>query len=138
MFSEFTSHIGYRFALTTAPAIPPSIARGSALSIQLEWINQGNAPIYRPYRLVIRLVSAGVEIARGSSAADIRTWMPFSEDGAHFATSITLPVPSNASTGAALVQVALVDPTSGLPAIRFAMQGGNPDLWYDIGTVSVD
>jgi hypothetical protein len=38
----------------------------------------------------------------------------------------------------ASVQMALLDPSTDLPAIRFAMPGGNSDLWYDIGMIELE
>ncbi len=136
-FAEFTRHIGYRFALASASEIPDSGARGTAVSIRLTWTNLGNAPIYRPYRLAVRLVFGEAEIARAVSSEDVRTWMPFSADGANYPLTIGIAVPSDAAAGTATVQVALLDPSTDLPAIRFAMPAGNSDLWYDIGTIEV-
>ncbi len=134
-FTEFSRHIGYRFALASAVELPASAARGTAVSIRLTWTNLGNAPVYKPYRLAVRLVSGGVEIARGVSDVDIRTWMPFSADGVNYAVTVSVFVPSDAAAGTAGVQVALLDPFTDKPAIRFDMPGVNPDLWYDVGTI---
>jgi hypothetical protein len=70
-FAEFTTRIGYRFALASAPEIPASVAGESAASITLTWANAGNAPVCRPYRLAVRLISGGVETARAVSGADV-------------------------------------------------------------------
>jgi hypothetical protein len=137
-FAEFTRHIGYRFALASAAEIPISAPRGSTASIRLMWTNLGNAPVYRPYKLAVRLVFGGVEIARSVSGEDVRTWMPVSADGVNYTVTIGVAVPPGAAAGNAAVQVALLDPSTDLPAIRFAMPGENLDLWYDVGTIEVE
>jgi hypothetical protein len=48
-----------------------------------------------------------------------------------------IAVPSGALPEAASVQAALLDPSTGMPAIQFAMVGRNPDLWYDIGSIYI-
>jgi hypothetical protein len=137
-FAEFTRHIGYRFALDSPAEMPASAARGSMISIRLTWTNRGNAPVYRPYKLAVRLVSGGNEIARTVSDVDVCTWMPFSADGLNYTATISVEVPPDSTAGTADVQVVLLDPFTKKPAIRFDMPGGNPDLWYDIGTMEVE
>jgi hypothetical protein len=44
----------------------------------------------------------------------------------------------DAAAGTAAVQVALLDPTTDKPAIRFDMPGGNAELWYDIGIIDLE
>jgi hypothetical protein len=136
-FVEFTKHIGYRFALASPAEMPASAVRGSAVSIKLIWTNLGNAPVYRPYKLAAHLVTGGVEIARAVLGEDVRTWMPFSADGVNYPVTINMDLPSDTASGAAVVQVALIDPLTDKPAIRFDMAGANPDLWYDIGKIEV-
>ncbi len=136
-FTEFTKHIGYRFALVSPAEMPASAVRGSTVSIQLIWTNLGNAPVYRRYTLTVRLVAGGVEIARAVSDADVRMWMPFSADGVNYPVTINIQIPNDAAAGKTVVQVALSDPKTDKPAIRFDMAGGNPDLWYDIGKIEL-
>jgi hypothetical protein len=103
----------------------------------LVWENLGNAPIYRPYRLAVRLVVDGAEIARSISTEDIRMWMPYPVDGLTYAVSFEIAAQASIQRGAVGVQVAMLDPVTDLPAIQFAMGGRNPDLWYDIGILPV-
>ena len=133
--SAFTTHIGYRFALAGKPDIPKTAAAGSTISVSLTWTNLGNAPVYKPYTLALRLCAGGVEVSRAQSAADVRTWMPHSADGKDYTESVEISVPT-AQSGTLLVQTALLDPGTGKPAIQLAMDGRNPDLWYDIGSTT--
>jgi hypothetical protein len=135
--TDFTSRIGYRFRLAAAPVMPASAARGTAFTVSLTWTNMGNAPVYRPYTLAVRLLRDGTEISRGLASEDVRTWMPRSTDGVDYAVNIAMSVPANAMPGAVTVQTALLDQSTGEAAIQFAMDGRNPDLWYDLGTIVV-
>ena len=40
--------------------------------------------------------------------------------------------------GAYRVRVAMLDPRTDQPAIKFAIEGRQPDGWYDLGEVSVE
>jgi hypothetical protein len=137
-FAEFTGHIGYRFALAEPAEIPSSARRGSNATITLTWTNRGNAPLYRPYRVAMRLIRGGVEIARDLSDVDVRTWMPFSADGVNYPMTFLLAIPPDSTAGTAVVQVSMLDPAAGAPAVRFDMAGGNPDLWYEVGMMTVE
>jgi hypothetical protein len=64
--------------------------------------------------------------------------MPFSADGVNYAMPIDVAIPSGVAAGTATVQASLLDPSTNLPAIRFAMPGENPDLWYEVGTIEVE
>ena len=35
------------------------------------------------------------------------------------------------------LRVAMLDPSSGQPAIRLANEGRQPDGWYDMGTITI-
>lgn len=137
-FRDFTSHIGYRYALSEPPFVPDTADRGATVSISLAWINLGNAPIYQLYQLALRFVQDDKEIARAVSAVDVRTWMPFSVDGVTYPVDFAVSVPADASLEVIQVQLALLDPISHTPAIQCAMEGRNADLWYDIGTIDPD
>jgi hypothetical protein len=49
----------------------------------------------------------------------------------------SLCVPDTVKPGACRVRVALVEPRTGEPAIRLAIQGRQPDGWYDVGAIEV-
>jgi hypothetical protein len=136
-FAAFTARIGYRFAFAAPPTKPETAVRGTTIRVGLTWTNPGNAPVYRPYRLAVRLTALGTEIARTVSAADVRTWMPYAADGVNYPVDIDLAVPSASAPGRAIVQTALLDPDTGLPAIRLAVPGPQAKLWYDVGAIDL-
>jgi hypothetical protein len=69
---------------------------------------------------------------------DVRSWMPFSADGVNYAVTISVAVPYDSGAETAAIQAALLDPITQIPSIRFDMPGGNPNRWYDIGTIEVE
>jgi len=63
---------------------------------------------------------------------DIRKWLPGDAvyDG-------TLYVPENLSEGNYDVRIAMLDPRTGKPAIRLAVEGRQEDGWYAMGSLMV-
>ncbi len=63
---------------------------------------------------------------------DVRKWLPGDAvyDG-------TLYIPENLADGDYEVRVAMVDPRTGKPAIRFANEGRRADGWYAMGSLTV-
>jgi len=63
---------------------------------------------------------------------DIRKWLPGDAvyDG-------TLYVPENLAEGSYDVRVAMLDPRTGKPAIRLAVEGRQEDGWYAMGSLTV-
>jgi hypothetical protein len=64
---------------------------------------------------------------------DVRKWLPGDSvyDG-------TLYVPAPLKSGDYRLRVALLDPRTQQPAVRLAIEGRQPDGWYDLGSVSVE
>jgi hypothetical protein len=64
---------------------------------------------------------------------DVRKWLPGDAvyDG-------TVYVPATVRSGDYRLRVALLDPRTQQPAIRLAIEGRQPDGWYDLGSVSVE
>ncbi len=101
------------------------------MPVNMWWLNAGISPVYYPYTLALQFWSrdAHAEIA---TSADIREWLP---GDALFEG--TLYVPESLSPGPYRLRVGLLDPRTGKPAIRLAIQGKQPDGWYDLGDVEV-
>jgi len=129
-FERFQNMMGYRFLLRRleySRAVKP----GDMMPVHMWWLNSGVAPIYREYWLAIELRSAkNTTVIR--VPVDVRKWLPGDAvfDG-------TLYVPATLPEGAYDFRVAMLDPRTGEPAIRFAVQGRSADGWYDMGRVSV-
>ncbi len=129
-FDDFERHMGYRFALRRA-AWQQQVQPGESLGLSTWWVNEGVAPVYRPYILAFRFSSSG-QSAVVRTDADIRKWLPGDAvfDGPLF-------VPEGLAPGEYQLSVALLDANTLQPAIRLAIEGRDPDGWYALGAVQI-
>jgi hypothetical protein len=65
-------------------------------------------------------------------AVDVRKWLP---GDVVFDGSVYLP--ENLADGSYDVRIAMLDPRTGKPAIRFAIEGRQEDGWYLAGSLTV-
>ncbi|MGA8183760.1 MAG: DUF4832 domain-containing protein, partial [Terriglobia bacterium] len=129
-FEEFEKQMGYRFILRRLE-YPKEVRPGAMMPVSMWFLNAGVAPVYREYVLAVELSSSeGSAVIKTS--ADVRKWLPGDAvfDG-------TLFVPDALKPGEYHFRVGLLDPRTGLPAIQLAIEGRQPDGWYDLGTVEV-
>jgi hypothetical protein len=136
-FDDFQRKMGYRFALRRVEYDDHARA-GAMLPLSAWWVNEGVAPVYRPYVLAYRFHSQRGEVIVHTTAvvrttADLRKWLPgdvvFEE---------SLAVPADLTPGQYELQVALLDPRTGAPAIRLAIEGRATDGWYSLGTLQIE
>lgn len=99
--------------------------------IHMWWFNAGVAPIYREYRLAIQLQNDSGH-ATILLPVDIRKWLPGDAvyDGSIY-------IPEALKPGSYHLRVGMLDPQSGQPAIQLAIEGRQPDGWYDVGSIEV-
>jgi len=130
-FDDFQKKMGYRFILRRMQYARRAKA-GTMAPLHMWWLNAGVAPVYRPYELALRIMSpTGSAVIK--LPVDVRKWLPGDAvyDGSVY-------IPANLATGDSKLGVALLDPRTGQPAIRLAIEGRQPDGWYEIGTVSIE
>jgi Domain of unknown function (DUF4832)/Beta-galactosidase len=129
-FEDFERKMGYRFALRRAEW-QGQVRPGEALHLRTWWVNEGVAPIYRPFVLAYRLSSSkGSTVIR--TDADLRKWLPgdsVSED--------PIFAPDDLPTGDYTLSVAILDPVSLQPGVRLAIEGRGNDGWYSLGKIHV-
>ena len=125
-FREFEKKIGYRFVLRRLE-YPGAAAAGAMMPVSMWWLNAGVAPVYSEYWLALRIDDAVLRVP-----VDVRKWLPGDAvfDGSLF-------VPPTVKPGAHRLQVALLSPWTGQPAIRLAIAGRQSDGWYDMGTIEI-
>ena len=63
---------------------------------------------------------------------DVKTWLPGDAvfDG-------PLYVPDDLQPGKYRVRLAMLDPRTGKPAVQLAIEGRQPDGWYQLGEITV-
>jgi hypothetical protein len=123
-FREFEKKIGYRFVLRRLE-YPRSVKAGTMMPVSMWWLNAGVAPLYGDYRLALAIDDAVINVP-----ADLRQWLPGDAvfDGG-------LYVPPGVKPGTHRVRVAMLSADTGQPAIRLAIEGRQPDGWYDVGSI---
>jgi hypothetical protein len=129
-FDELERSMGYRFALRRAEW-SGQVRAGEALHLKTWWVNEGVAPIYRPFVLAFRLSSpSGSTVLR--TDADLRKWLP---GDAVFEDPLFAP--EGLPAGEYELSVAILDPITLLPGVRLAIEGRGDDGWYGLGKVQV-
>jgi len=130
-FKDFEKKIGYRLILRRLQ-YPQSVRPGEMMPVHMWFLNAGVAPVYRDYVLAVQLDSPEGN-AMIQTPADIRKWLPGDSvfDG-------TLYVPTNLKAGQYQFRIALLDPRTSRPAIKLAIEGLQPDGWYDLGAIQLE
>lgn len=143
---RFLKRLGYRFVLREVRH-PASVTAGGDLALTSVWQNTGSAPCYRPSQVAWRL---GGTVLRTTET--VRDWLPGSvelftpeflksppdlPDGERHTLPQRLPLPAELAPGEQELAVALVDPATGAPALRLALEGRGADGWYPVGRVRV-
>jgi hypothetical protein len=129
-FEDFQKRIGYRFALRRLE-YSRNVHRGQMSMFRMWWLNAGVAPVYRDYVLALEIQSQN-ESRIIRTDARVREWLP---GDAVFEGP--LYVPADLTPGVHRLRVALLDPRTLTPAIRLAIEGRQPDGWYDVGAITV-
>jgi len=130
-FDDFQKKMGYRFVLRRLEYAPRAKA-GAMAPLHMWWLNAGVAPVYQPYELALQLTS-GAGAATIKLPADLRKWLP-----GDTVYDSTVYIPATLKPGGYRLRVALLDPRTEQPAIRLAIEGRQPDGWYDVGAVSIE
>ena len=130
-FEDFQKKIGYRFVLRRLE-YPRVVHPGRMAAFSMWWLNAGVAPVYSDYILALAFYSPGDHRVIRTDA-NVRQWLP---GDAVF--DRPLYIPADLKAGTYLLRVALLDSRSLEPAIRLAIEGRQPDGWYDLGPISVE
>jgi len=130
-FDDFQKKMGYRFVLRRLEYAPRAKA-GAMAPLHMWWLNAGVAPVYKPYELALQLTS-GAGAATIKLPVDVRKWLP-----GDMVYDSTVYIPATLKPGDYRLRVALLDPRTEQPAIRLAIEGRQPDGWYDVGAVSIE
>ena len=130
-FDELQRKMGYRFILRRFE-LPEVLRRGRLAPVSMWWLNKGVAPVYREYVLALELRSAK-QSAVIRTAADVRTWLP--GDAVY---DDSLYVPPNLAAGSYELRVGMIDPATGEPTIKLAIEGRASDGWYRLGEIEVE
>jgi hypothetical protein len=130
-FEDFQKKMGYRFILRRLE-FPTKAKIGDKIPISMWWLNAGVAPVYREYPLALQLFSSQASAVL-TTHADVRRWLP-----GDAVVDETLTVPESLKPGSYRFRIAILDPRTGQPVIRLAIEGRQDDGWYDMGEILVE
>ena len=131
VLNKFQKRMGYRLALRELTH-PKAVQVGRKLLVDMAWENVGVAPPYRRYPLAFELRGEGGRACRLTCEADVRKWLP----GTHTALEL-LQIPADIAPGTYELNLALLDPAHGTPAVRLAVAGRGDDGWYPLSRIEV-
>ena len=130
LVDTWLNKMGYRFVLRKF-GYPSSVIRQGQLSFTSLWENIGVAPIYKDYKLALRLKNSQKTLVLAANA-NLLTWLP--GDIVH---DETLFVPFDIPVGTYKLEIAIVSPVSYEPRIKLAISGATDDGWYPMGNILV-
>ncbi len=129
---EFERRMGYRYALKRL-SHPARVRPGGTMLFELEWENQGVAPLYRNYPLTFELRSTATGASRVlDTGIDPRGWLP-----GVTAIQQSLVIPADLAPGEYELGLGLVDPREGRPVIRFANAGQSEEGWLRLSRIEL-
>jgi hypothetical protein len=126
---EFDKRIGYRFELRQM-LLPLEVKPGAKINVEVFLDNVGIAPIYRPYKVALRL-KQGKTVKVVHFKEDIRSWMP-----GHTFFGEELEFPQGFEHGEVKVAIGIVDETD-KPRVWFAIDGKTDEGWHPLTSVDV-
>ncbi len=128
--NRWLKRMGYRLVLRKFTY--PSLAYpGGKLAFTSWWENKGVAPCYRFFPLALRVQNpTHVEIL--VTRADVRSWLP--GDSLY---DDTVFLPANLAPGEYDLSLALLDPRTRKPKVKFAIVGTQADGWFSLGKIKV-
>lgn len=122
------STIGYRLYIDSLH-VPKSVRFCDSMHGRITFGNNGIAPIYYDWPTVIYIFDEKqVQVFYHSVEVDLRKVLP----GELIEVGFSLPL-SSLRDGIYTLGLAIVDPNTNQPAVKFAMQNNRPDLIFELG-----
>lgn len=124
--------IGYRIYLAQV-RMPRRVVSGKDMEIRLTFSNNGIAPMYYnwPTRLYL-LDRNGSTISSHETKIDLKSILP----AQFYDVAIQMPL-GNLEKGTYSIGIAIIDPMTGQPAVRFANENTRQDLIQYVGSFEV-
>ena len=127
--------MGYRFVLKSI-AYEKKAAIGGTITLAMKWINKGVAPFYYSWPLEFALADVNGNVVSSTKTeltnSNIKNWLP----GEHSMTA-NFSIPQTLPIGTYTLVVAIIDPSTGKPGIRLAIDGKRDDGWYRLDEITV-
>lgn len=126
---RFLRKVGYRLVIRSLEHAP-SVRVGETLQLKMVWENAGVAPPYFDYHVALRLKRAGAAPLMLPSKESIRGWLPGTRP-----VEASFALPPGLTPGHYEIAVGIVEPQSGKPAVRLAIEGRDAQGWYPLSSV---
>lgn len=139
---------GYRYEIVSAE-YDSLLVLGDTLTFAATVRNVGSAPFYYKWPVTVALLDPETRQVdwQQDLDVDLRTWLPgerWNETAKGYDVpaplnrfTAKLTVPTTLSRGRYILALAIRDPGDGKPAVRFAVPDVQPDLWHELGCVTV-
>ena len=128
--AAFCRKLGYRFVLRQSTTDRQAPAQGT-FRFQC-WIeNVGVAPIYRRYPFALRLTQ-GQRSHIIHTNANILEWLP-----GDIYVHEQAPIPDFFEPGQIMLHAGLIEPATGQPRVRFAVEESDAEGWVPLDTIAV-
>lgn len=130
--SAAADEIGYRFWIRQAQW-PERVRRDYSLYVDISVENDGAAPMPVSWPVCLALLDEQGEVVHAEAAdADPHAWLPGETQ-----LRVRLTVPYDLAKGEYTLAIAICEPETLEPAVRFAMECGLSGLWHELGSVEV-
>ncbi|BBE20231.1 hypothetical protein AQPE_4422 [Aquipluma nitroreducens] len=130
LVDKWLNKMGYRYVLRRFE-YPSVVTRQGQLSYTSLWENVGVAPIYKDYKLAVRLKNSHKTLVL-PTCAELLNWLP-----GDIVDEETLYIPFDMPLGKYQLEIAIVSPVSFEPRVKLAISGVNKDEWYPMGEIEV-
>ena len=130
LVDKWLNRMGYRFVVRQF-MYPSFVYRQGQLSFTSQWENIGCAPIYKDFKVAVRLRNTQKTIVLPVDA-DIREWLP-----GVIICDDKLYIPHDAPLGKYQLELAIVAPISLDARVQLAIEGKTNDGWYTIGEIEI-
>ena len=127
---KWLNKMGYRFVLRKFE-YPSFVYRQGQLSYSSLWENIGVAPIYKDYKLAVRLKNTERTVIL-PTCAELQNWLP-----GDIVDEENLFIPFDMPLGKYQIEIAIVSPVSYEPRVKLAIAGVKKDGWYTMGEIEV-
>jgi hypothetical protein len=130
LVDNWLNKMGYRFVLRKF-TFPARVQPNGRIAFTTWWENKGVAPIYKSYKLALRLKnSERIEVLL--TDANILNWLP-----GDIVYDDKVFLPYDIPEGNYELELAIVSPDTFEPEVKLAISGINNEGWYPMGKISV-
>lgn len=125
---------GFRYQLASLTLGP--LKPGAEFTLTTNWANEGNAPVYEPWRVQMQLLSRTGEVAfTDTLKGDLRTVLPTGDTPVQWKDTFTLP--QSLLPGVYRVRIFIPALNDYVSPLQLAIEGQQSDGSYEVGEVIV-